>query len=420
VTAGAVRIAVIEDDAEVRELVTRMLRSGGYEAVAPDDPLQAVAFIRRESPSLVLCDVAMPGLDGYAVIEQLRADPETARCPVVFLSGHREFSDRVKAFKAGAVDFIAKPFTRESLLGKVERILTALKRHASIEEIASQAEAERKDPVRVVAPGSAAGIERDPPALEAGTGNLPAFGALPAHLRTVLIAEDNTTFRAYLRGLLTTHGFTVYEASEGQGALRIALEKRPWLILADVSMPGQGGFELCRRVRGHSLISHTPIVFLSGWDDYRDRQRGLQLGADEFLSKQTTARELLIRINLLLQRFSEAGGKGSRRAMEGSIDFIGAPGMLQMWNQSQLSGVCTARSGSAVFEARFHEGDIVAAALGSKQGVEAVYSFLAWHQGTFRFVPGEVAERTPISESFDQLLLEGCRLLDEERRTPGE
>jgi len=259
-------------------------------------------------------------------------------------------------------------------------------------------------------------VERDPPALDPGVGALPPFGALPAHLRTVLLAEDNPAFRSFLRGLLATHGFTVHEAADGQEALRLVLEKRPWLILADISMPGLDGFEFCRRVRRHSLVSHTPIVFLSGWDDYRDRQRALQLGADEFLSKQTTSRDLLIRIHLLLHRFSAAGGGGKRRAMEGSLEVVGAPGMLQMWNQSRLTGVCVARSGLDVFEARFRDGEIVAARLGSLQGIEAVHAFLAWHGGVFRFEPRVVAETEPIAPSFDQLLLEGCRLLDETQR----
>lgn len=263
---------------------------------------------------------------------------------------------------------------------------------------------------------SGTAIERDPASLEPGVGNLPPFGSLPAHLRSVLVAEDNATFRRYLRDLLKTHGFTVCEAADGPEALRLVVEKRPWLILADISMPGLGGFELCRRVRAQSLVSHTPFVFLSGWDDYRDRQRGLQLGADEFLSKQTTARELLIRIHLLLQRFSEAGKASARRAVEGSLDFMGAPGMLQMWNQSRLTGVCTVRSGAAAFEARFREGEIVAASLGALTGVEAVYAFLGWKEGHFRFTHSDVAETTPIAVSFDQLLLEGCRLLDEGRR----
>src|SRR5262245_45582948 len=67
----------------------------------------------------------MPAMDGYAVLRALQADPETARCPVVFLSGHRDFSERVRAFRVGVVDYLTKPFTRDVLLKKIERVLEA-------------------------------------------------------------------------------------------------------------------------------------------------------------------------------------------------------------------------------------------------------------------------------------------------------
>jgi CheY-like chemotaxis protein len=260
---------------------------------------------------------------------------------------------------------------------------------------------------------------RDPAALPPGQGSLPPLSNLPEILRSVLVADDNAAFRRFLSDVLRAHGFSVHEARDGEEALRLTLEKRPWLIIADVSMPVMDGFQLCKRLRGNSLVSHTPLVFLSGWDDYRDRHRALQLGADEFLSKQTPVRELLIRIYLLLQRYSDVGSSAaSRPAMQGSVEVVGAAGLLQMWHQGRLSGVCTVRSGARVFKARFRDGEIVGASLDEHRDVEAVYAFLGWGQGHFHFLPGEVgAGDAPIGESFDQLLLEGCRVLDEHRRS---
>lgn len=401
------KIVVIEDDAGVRELLQNMLESAGHQVVATTESKRAHEVVGRESPDLVLCDIAMPELDGYAVLRQLQADPATARYPVVFLTAHREFTERVRAFKAGAVDYVTKPFTRDTLLRKVDRILKGLERQAEGKPgpVAGAPGAE-------VSPG-----ERDPEQLPLAPGALPPFAALPEMLRSVLVADDNRSFRGFLADVLAKHGFAVHEATDGEEALRVVLERRPWLILADVSMPVVDGFELLRRVRANSLISHTPFVFLSGWDDYRDRQRGLQLGADEFLSKQTPVRELLIRVHLLLQRYSDVGTLSARKpVMEGSIEVVGAPGVLQMWHQGRLSGVCTVRSGAQVFEARFRDGDLVHAALGEQTGAPAVYDFLGWERGLFRFVPGEVADGQPIGVTFDQLLLEGCRRLDEERR----
>lgn len=424
------KIVVIEDDLDVRELLQNLLRSAGHVVVSSTDSKRAPELVKREAPDLVLCDIAMPEVDGYGVLKALQSDPETARYPVIFLTAHREFTERVRAFKMGAVDYVTKPFTGETLLHKVDRILRGLDRRVgeadeTLEESAvAQAPAVKAPPLAPPsaqeAPPSRAAAGRDPESLPAGLGSLPPFGALPEMLRSVLIADDNKAFRSFLGDVLGRHGFAVYMASDGEQALAVALDKRPWLILADVNMPVVDGFELCRRVRSTTLISHVPFVFLSGWDDYRDRQRGLQLGADEFLSKQTPVRELLIRIHLLLQRYSEASSASSRKpVMEGNIEVVGAAGVLQMWHQGRLSGVCTVRSGTQLFEARFRDGQIVYARLGDRSGAAAVYAFLAWTRGLFRFVPGDVESGEPIGETFDQLLLEGCRLLDE-RRASGE
>jgi two-component system cell cycle response regulator len=407
-------IVIVEDDADVRATVELLLKSAGHQVSSTTSSKDALALVKRERPRLVLCDIAMPELDGYGVLRELQADAETADTPVVFLTAHREFSERVRAFKAGAVDYVTKPFTRETLVRKVERILKGIERRASLQELRAEAGDSPAEP----APTVASAAERDPASLVAGNGSLPPFSNLPELLRSVLVVDDNSTFRRFVAGILERQDFKVYEAQDGEEALRVALEKRPWLILADVAMPGIDGFELLRRVRSQSLIGHTPFVFLSGWDDHRDRQRGLQLGADEFLSKQTNVRELLIRIHLLLHRFSDAVGAPSARrpVIEGGIELTGAPGLLQMWHQSRQTGVCTARSGQDVFEARFHDGEIVGATLGELAGIDAIYAFLAWEHGHFRFAPGPVEGGAPLGESFDQMLLEGCRLLDEGRR----
>jgi DNA-binding response OmpR family regulator len=409
------RIVVIEDNPDVGNLLQTLLHSAGHEVVTTNESKDAVELVRREEPDLVLCDIAMPDVDGYGVLKALQSDPETARYPVVFLTAHREFSERVRAFKSGVVDYVTKPFTRETLLRKVDRILKGLDPRTDGESLDADADAPSS---RAAAAASDGG--RDPESLPAGTGSLPPFGALPEMLRSVLIADDNAVFRSFLREVLVKHGFTVHTAKDGEEALAMAIEKRPWLIMSDVSMPEVDGFELCRRVRATTLISHTPFVFLSGWDDYRDRQRALQLGADEFLSKQTPVRELLIRVHLLLQRYSDSASSSRKPAMEGSIEVVGAAGVLQMWHQGRLSGVCTVRSGTELFEARFKDGEIVYAMAGDRTGAAAVYAFLGWSRGLFRFVPADVEAGEPVGDSFDQLLLEGCRLLDEKRRTEPE
>jgi DNA-binding response OmpR family regulator/signal recognition particle receptor subunit beta len=259
--------------------------------------------------------------------------------------------------------------------------------------------------------------------------DMPDFNTVPAMLRTVLIADEDQAFRKYLALPLAAQGFTIYEAADGAAAWQLAVQNRPWMILADISMPEVDGFEFCRRVRNHALLSRKPLLFISGSDKYKERYRALQIGADDFLSKQMPIRELLMRIQLLMTRYSDLNASGDQKqaggpvggALEGRVEVFGAPALLQICNQGRLSGLFAANAEDsdntqAVFG--FREGEIISAAAGRRSGPEAVYAFLGWEKGSFKFTPGDPGTGQPLAQSVEHLLLEGCRILDESRRGP--
>jgi CheY-like chemotaxis protein len=266
--------------------------------------------------------------------------------------------------------------------------------------------------------GRAAYVEED----------MPDFNTVPPMLRTVLIADEDEAFRKYLAMPLAAQGFTIYEAADGSAAWQLAVQNRPWMILADISMPEVDGFEFCRRVRSHSLLSRMPLLFISGSDKYKERYRALQIGADDFLSKQMPIRELLMRIQLLMTRYSDLSSSGDQKqtgagevagAFQGRIEVFGAPALLQMCAQGRLTGLFTSLAEDtddtgAVMG--FREGEIISAAVGTRSGPEAVYAFLAWQKGSFKFTPGDPGAGEPLAQSVEHLLLEGCRLIDESRR----
>jgi CheY-like chemotaxis protein/signal recognition particle receptor subunit beta len=274
--------------------------------------------------------------------------------------------------------------------------------------------------------------EHIPPPLDFPTDDkeeeFPDFKSVPEILRVALIADEDPAFRRLLGRPLAAQGFKIHEAKDGAEAWTLAIEQRVWLILADPGMAEIDGFEFCRRVRSSSLLKHTPLVFISGSDRYKDRYRALQLGADDFLSKRTPIRELLIRIQLLMTRYSEldkaapsagAGGTdGESGALHGRIEVFGAPAVLQIIYQGALSGVFSARrqetgGDAAVFS--FRDGQIISASCQDQSGSEAVFAFLTWDRGQFDFIPGEGIAGEPIG-NVEYLLFEGCRRLDETRR----
>jgi len=261
--------------------------------------------------------------------------------------------------------------------------------------------------------------------------DFPDFNTVPEMLRTALIADEDASFRRSLALPLAAQGFKIFEARDGAEAWSLATEHRPWMMLADLGMPEVDGFEFCRRVRANSLLSKRPLVFISGSDRYKERYRAMQLGADEFLSKQAPIRELLIRLQLLLTRYSDLGkatdgpaapeNASVTGALHGQIEVFGAPGVLQICSQGGLTGIFSARakedSGDekiAVFG--FRDGRLIAATVQELTGPEAVYAFLAWNRGQFKFVPGDPGSGAPFAQSVEHLLLEGCRRVDESRQ----
>lgn len=116
---------------------------------------------------------------------------------------------------------------------------------------------------------------------------------------TVLIVDDDPRLRELLRIALERAGHGVMTAGDGQAALAAAARHDPALVVLDVGLPEMDGFEVCRRLRAKSEV---PILFLTARDDEVDRIVGLELGADDYVTKPFSPRELVARVAAILRR----------------------------------------------------------------------------------------------------------------------
>jgi DNA-binding response OmpR family regulator len=122
---------------------------------------------------------------------------------------------------------------------------------------------------------------------------------MPQNQPTILVVDDEKTLRDMLDYNLRREGYRVLTASEGNEAIRLAHQERPDLIILDIMLPGMSGYDVCRAVRKESTV---PILMLSAREDEIDKVLGLELGADDYLTKPFSLRELLARVHAMLRR----------------------------------------------------------------------------------------------------------------------
>ncbi len=119
---------------------------------------------------------------------------------------------------------------------------------------------------------------------------------------SVLVAEDESALVTLLRYNLEREGYRVLEAMDGEEALLVASEEKPDLVLLDWMLPQLSGIEVCRRLRSRQETRNVPIIMLTARGEESDRVRGLDTGADDYLTKPFSMTELLARLRAVLRR----------------------------------------------------------------------------------------------------------------------
>ena len=121
-------------------------------------------------------------------------------------------------------------------------------------------------------------------------------------VRSIVIVEDDEDIADSIRYNLEREGFRVRVAMTGEDALNIILDRPPSLILLDLNLPHMSGFEMCRRLRAEAATARVPILILTARTDESDKVLGLNIGADDYITKPFGMRELMARVNALLRR----------------------------------------------------------------------------------------------------------------------
>jgi signal transduction histidine kinase/CheY-like chemotaxis protein len=228
-------VLVIDDDPNACELMVRSLSKEGFRVLTATEGVDGLRLAREFHPHVITLDVLMPGMDGWSVLRELKADPKLSNIPVIMIT---MADDRSTGYALGASDYLTKPIDRERLAASVQKY-----RHGS---------------------------------------------------QAVLVVEDDDDTREMMVRTLANDGWTVREAANGRVALERVQEAVPELILLDLMMPEMDGFEFISHLRDNDAWHAIPVVVLTAKDITAEDHLRLQGNVRKVFRKASFSRDELV------------------------------------------------------------------------------------------------------------------------------
>ena len=245
----AKKILMVEDEEIMIDLLQRKIAQEGYEIKVARNGEEGLAVMKEEKPDLVLLDIIMPKMGGFEVMEKMQGDKDLKKIPVIVISNSGQPVEIDRAQKMGAKDWLIKTeFDPQEVIEKIKN------KSAKI---------------------------------------------MP---KTILIVEDDKFLRELIAQKLTKEGYPLSEAIDGEEGIKKIKEEKPSLVLLDLILPGIDGFEVLSQMKEDPSVSSIPVIILSNLGQKEDGEKGLKLGAVDYLIKaHFTPGEIIEKIKAVLK-----------------------------------------------------------------------------------------------------------------------
>ncbi|MDY7036811.1 MAG: response regulator [Thermodesulfobacteriota bacterium] len=251
-------ILIVEDDELNMKLLKGLLSLDRYHVLEAVNAEIAMDLIQEHKPDLILMDIQLPGIDGLSATQIIKGNPEFKDISIVALTSFAMQGDEEKAFSAGCNGYITKPIETRSFLDQISQFFT----NSQIEE---------KSPNEK--------------------------GSRPR----ILIVDDEPRNIKLLSAQIPADKYEIIKAYDGIEALEKTKKALPDLILLDIMMHKMNGYELTSSLKNDPKTAHIPIILITALDDSESRAKGLEAGAEEFLSKPVNSVEIMTRIESMLR-----------------------------------------------------------------------------------------------------------------------
>jgi twitching motility two-component system response regulator PilH len=242
--AGSRTAIVVDDMKAMRDMIERFLERNGFIVIKCASAGDFYKVLHDTTPDVVLLDVEMPDENGYQICDWIRNAQGNTNTPVLFVTSNNKKKDMEAARAVGGDYYVKKPFDEASILNGVERAI----------EI-------RKGKVGRVSD------------LVIGT------------RKTAIVVDDMKTMRDMAESILGTAGYSVMKCGSDVELFRLLVNVSPSVILLDVNMPGDNGYEICGKIRTEMPHIDCPIVFVTGNKSKQDIQEAKAAGGDYFITK---------------------------------------------------------------------------------------------------------------------------------------
>lgn len=237
----------------------------------------------------------------------------------------------------------------------------------------------------------------------------------------ILMVDDEVDYLTLLKLRLVNEGFDVLASDSAEDALALLERETPDLVVSDVVMPEMDGITMFRRMRQLPLVAETPVIFLSGKSETPMKVEALHLGAEDFLVKPVDLKELAARIRNIIRRDTRrrkgVAPAGPNPGVMGDLRNLGIPEIVQTLHLGLKTACVTVLAGTQE-EGRiyFSNGRICHCRTGALSGEEAFYRILRSQEGPFVIAHGQTTKERTIDMDEMQLILEGFRRIDEEKK----
>jgi len=235
-----------------------------------------------------------------------------------------------------------------------------------------------------------------------------------AKQRILIVDSDQKTLRVLEASLLKA-SYSVTTSLDGTDALEKIRISPPDLIISEVVLPQMSGYDFCKKIKEIPATKNIPFIFLARLKSVGDKVKGLELGADDYLTKPIYLKEVLTRLKLLLEKKErEKIEMGVTQAkLAGSLSDIGLVDLIQTLEMGNKSAEVHLTKGEKKAALYFKKGKIVDAELGNLSGESALYRLLNWSEGTFRVDFSDITREDKVGKSNQALIMEGMRRIDE-------